>query len=103
MSLHKWKQNRFDSHGEYQGMKTCLQGWKCENCKLEIDLPMGTNPTDYDTTRCKEAHNEHRIDSSKMSGSELRKDIRVLRSDEHPRNRHEVRRLRVQQQLSCEI
>lgn len=53
MPTHDWTQSRFDTQGDYRGMVTCVQQWRCRNCNETINLPLGINPKDYDVTRCK--------------------------------------------------
>lgn len=55
MLPHQWKECSFEPSGTFQGMKTVLQGWKCKSCGKTIDLPLGTNPQQYEGTMCQSA------------------------------------------------
>jgi len=93
MSKHKWSQKAFTDGGTYKGFTTCLNLWGCKTCNLEIELPLGVNPDQYDHTICKGVNdNVYRSDPKPVYG--LQKDDRVPLDNGHPRNRHEVRKLR---------
>ena len=91
MSTHKWKESRFEPNGFYQGMYTVLQQWKCRSCGVTTELPLGTNPNDYDNTLCKEVTSAG-VNSNKVHG--LQQSHQLSAKDSNGPNRHEVRRLR---------
>lgn len=68
MSKHKWSQKAFTDRGTYNGFTTCLNLWGCKNCNLEIELPLGVNPDQYDHTACKGVNdNVYRTNPNKVS------------------------------------
>ena len=67
MSEHKWSQKAFTDGGYYHGFQTCLNLWACKSCGLEIELPLGVNPKQYENTLCKGGgDNVIRTDSNEM-------------------------------------
>lgn len=50
---HKFKEYRFNPDGEFKGIKTVVQSWKCELCSATIDIPLGVSPNDYHNGECK--------------------------------------------------
>ena len=96
---HKFKEYRFDPDGEINGFRCAVQEYKCEHCKVIIELPMGVNPKDYSQTDCKEANNGQTNNKTvlRMQGSDG-----LHGSDGHTGNRHEVRRLRSDARMRSE-
>lgn len=41
---HTWKEEVFDPHGEYKGMKCMTQTFKCKSCDEQITLPDRVTP-----------------------------------------------------------
>lgn len=52
MKKHDWKESFFDCDGTFEGKKTCVQTWKCKGCGIEVKIPMGNSPYDYQQTNC---------------------------------------------------
>ena len=95
MEKHIWKENSIDV-GLFEGQMTSLQGYKCKNCQSVIFLPHGVSPNDYVQTSCKGGNdNVYRANPDTVYG--LQKNDRVQTDNANPPNRHEMRRLRVQQ------
>ena len=92
MSQHFWKECSFEPSGIFQGIRTCLQGWKCKKCGNTIDLPLGTNPEQYEGTMCQGGENGNRPANSPVYG--LQNNNRVQAGDIKPSNRREMRKMR---------
>jgi hypothetical protein len=56
---HNWKAIRFEDGGQYQGITTCLQAWRCKDCGDEEKLPLGCAPEDYSKTACNGSEPKH--------------------------------------------
>ena len=96
MDNHKWSQKAFTDGGYYHGFQTCLNLWACKSCGLEIELPLGINPKQYDHIQCKGGNdNVYRTNPDEMS--KVRSDGGMLQGNRHDKrvanvqNMHKVR------------
>ena len=58
---HKFKESRFEPDGEINGFRCPVQEYKCKNCGLVVELPMGTNINDYNHGDCKDVTHESKV------------------------------------------
>lgn len=93
MSLHDWKESFFDTSGTYQGMRTCVQEWKCRACNTTIELPFGVKPTDYDQTICKGVSHDDKTDTRPVHGTQVPGGVRMQSRNVNSHNRNGVRNL----------
>jgi hypothetical protein len=85
MAKHAWREKSFTDGGVYKGYKTCLTIWGCKTCNLQIELPLGTIPTDYDHTVCKGDNDG--TDTNKVSS--MRRNGGLQSRDQY--NKHGIR------------
>ena len=90
MNEHKWYEKAFTDGGTYHGYQTCLNTWGCKNCGLEIELPLGVNPRQYQHVECKGGENVQRTSATDLH---MRRDSGLLQGNRHDKRSFKVREM----------